>query len=539
MFCNVPDTLSALGVVPVVVGAGSALWPVIVAGLGAAFAVLANPRKLVGLCRRKPYVPVIVIAAGVGAWFAGVWIYGLFTAAPAQADQTSQAGPAAQRPAGDATNWADVARDIIRRRGSKGVVVEEQTPDDQADAAALVYRGGPGRCGTASKTGPRNLTQEWTHKDPFAMVLSSPLVADGAVYVADCVLDPLGSIGSIYCVDAATGEIRWRTRDDAGFKGFFSSPALSADRKLLVIGQGLHYDVDSSLVCVETLTGRLKWTVQTPLHIEGSPAIAGNIVVAGAGAVEGPAPDYEPKGNPGYVFAVDLQSGEELWRYDLADPESSPVIIDGIAYIGSGYNGKAVAALKIAPQDELDGERLVWKTDTPFPATGAVTAAGDMVLIGCGNGNFVESAPDPEGAVIALDRTSGKVRWQKTTSDAVLASIAVCDGVAYCPVRDGKLLALDIDNGGKVLWEVDAGDGKPLLTGPAVTEKTIYVVRNDGYLIVLDRESGEVLEDDHYVNAPDRPGQMGLCVSSPFVANGAVYIGSETGGLQCWTEGAE
>ena len=45
--------------------------------------------------------------------------------------------------------------------------------------------------------------------------------------------------------------------------------------------------------------------------------------------------------------------------------------------------------------------------------------------------------------------------------------------------------------------------------------------------------NGEVLEQ-HYVNSPDRPGEMGLSTSSPFVSAGKVLVGSETGGLRCF-----
>ncbi|NQU20894.1 MAG: hypothetical protein HQ567_06390, partial [Candidatus Nealsonbacteria bacterium] len=41
--------------------------------------------------------------------------------------------------------------------------------------------------------------------------------------------------------------------------------------KSLVIGQGLHPDYDSELVCIDTATGTVKWLIDCPLHIESSP----------------------------------------------------------------------------------------------------------------------------------------------------------------------------------------------------------------------------------------------------------------------------
>jgi hypothetical protein len=42
-----------------------------------------------------------------------------------------------------------------------------------------------------------------------------------------------------------------------------------------------------------------------------------------------------------------------------------------------------------------------------------------------------------------------------------------------------------------------------------------------------------------YLNAPERPGEQGLSISSPLVAHGRLFIGSETGGLRCYRGGTE
>jgi outer membrane protein assembly factor BamB len=168
------------------------------------------------------------------------------------------------------------------------------------------------------------------------MFLSTPLVRGGRVYGACCILDLVGNFGAVVCLDAATGQRIWRAElKDAShdFKGFFSSPAMSADGKSLVIGQGLHPDYDSDLVCLDAETGKVKWLIDCPLHIESSPAIEGDMVVAGAGAVEDPAThlparhgDPAKDKNPGYVFAARISTGKVIWKHVLNDPESSPAV---------------------------------------------------------------------------------------------------------------------------------------------------------------------------------------------------------------------
>jgi outer membrane protein assembly factor BamB len=207
------------------------------------------------------------------------------------------------------------------------------------------------------------------------------------------------------------------------------------------------------------------------------------------------------------------------------------VIRDGVAYIGSGLNGSAVVALRTEMEEQLKGKglkRLVWKTDTPYPAVGAVTLVDDLLLIGCGNANYVFMSPDPKGVVLALDRATGEVRWQTDVSNSVLGAIAARDGRAVCAVLGGELVALDLKAEGKVLWNTQIRERSLLKAGPALTENHVYVLTHDGYLCVVDAANGEVVEE-HYVNAPDKPGEMGLSV-----AGGNVYVGSETGGLRCF-----
>ena len=253
-------------------------------------------------------------------------------------------------------------------------------------------------------------------------------------------------------------------------------------------------------------------------------------------------PERRPAaGEPiGEVIAVRISDGSELWRHVLVDPESSPVLADGICYIGSGVNGNALVALRAIGTDaELAArgqQRELWRVPTPYPATGAVTLAGDAVLIGCGRGDFVYADPNPAGLVLAVDRRSGVELWRADVPDAVLGAIAVHGGRAIVPVRNGEVLCLDLAAKGAVLWRARPADGAPLLAGPAVTPTRVYALSTNGFLAVLDAADGRVLES-HYLNSPDRPGELQLAVSAPVVADGMVFVGSETGGFHAFAGG--
>jgi outer membrane protein assembly factor BamB len=474
-------------------------------------------------------------------------VWGAFVFFPQMGTAAVPAGRAvATGPVPDA-DWTSVALELIKiesRQPSERPSAEKSPPVESAAAAPLLYRANPSRTGAVDASGPHGLKERWRFEIENAAMLSSPLIAGDAVFGAFTVIDPPSSYGGVFRLDVETGEERWILEyADAAkkkdFRGFFSSPALSADGGRLVIGQGLHPDSNVDLLCIDTATGALLWTLRTPVHFESSPVIDGNVVLVGAGAIEQP-PDMKPRGdpagigNPGYVVAADLETGRELWRYAVNDPESSPIVADGVVFVGSGFNGKAVVALRTAPDEklrELSQERLLWKTATPHPATGAVTLAGDLVLVGCGNGDYVFAAPKPEGNVIALDRRTGEIRWNAPQPDAVLGAVAVADGVAYAPIRNGDVVALQLATG-KEIWRRSV-TGRPIFSGPAVSGSKLYITTQDGYLAVLNIASGEILEK-HYINSPTRPGEQGLSLSSPFVANGLVVVGSETGGVVCF-----
>lgn len=517
--------LTTPAVVPIFVNVGAAAVPAIAAWLASVVAPLLRPRQLLCLFRRKPYIPLLLAAGLTGLWFGGSWLYGVATAGPPRKPDTAS------------VDWADVAREILRHEAAAGAAAF--APTQRGTQGATIFRTGPTRDGYDGGPAPRDLVAVWRFQEyPDEMVLSSPAVVGSRLYAATCVVDLAANYGTVFCLDAETGKELWLTETAGGqeLKGFFSSPAVTADGEYLVIGQGLHYDRDCSLLCFEAATGTLHWRVETPLHVESSPAIRGDMVVVGAGAIEDE--NMKPISEPGYVLAVRISTGEVLWRYPVTDPESSPVIADdGIVYVGSGFNGKAVVALRSAPRDHLAAkglDRVLWETPTPYPATGAVTLVGDLVVVAGGNGNYVYADPNPAGVVMALERATGRIRWKRQMPDAVLGAVAARGGTLLCAIRNGRAMALALQNGRQLWPEPRPVSGREaLLAAPALTDNLAYLVSRDGYLAIL-RVSDGTLVEKHYLNAEGRPGEMGLSLSSPTVAGGRVFVGSETGGLWCF-----
>jgi outer membrane protein assembly factor BamB len=529
-----------LAVIPIVVNAGAAAAPALIAGLASAIGLLFKPRQLFAALRRRPLVALVVIAGFGGVIFLATGGWGKLmpaapVASPVRGGQTVSPGGMA------GVDWSEVALELLRQEARGGVQVRVPAPaEPSAEGSAqnsFDFRGGVQRTGYLGGTAPRHLTKVWEYSPETALFLTSPALRDGVLYTASTYLDAGKSYGEIIALDAATGERLWITdvapSNGKPFAGFFSSPSLSADGSKLVIGQGLHPDTHMDLICLDTAPGEALWLANTTLHLESSPVIADGMVLVGAGAIESEK-DKKPIGDPGYVFAVDLETGTELWRHPVADPESSGAVEDGVLFIGSGFNGAAVVALRIDPETP-SAERLKWRQDTPYPATGAVSLAGDLVLIGCGKSDFIYEADDPEGYVLAFDKESGELRWKTRVSESVLGSIAVRDGRAIASVRDGKVIALSLEEG-RVLWETEISPNAPVLAGCAVTDPWVYAVSADGYLFVLDVSTGREVERI-YINAENNPGGNLLSIAPPLVADGVLYTGSETGGVRAYVDG--
>ena len=86
---------------------------------------------------------------------------------------------------------------------------------------------------------------------------------------------------------------------------------------------------------------------------------------------------------------------------------------------------------------------------------------------------------------MACDKENGKVLWTQDMGDAVLGAIAVKDNVAIAPVRDGRIVALDLAAGSpdkRELWSRQIKKNSRALAGPAFTGSHIYAITHDGYM---------------------------------------------------------
>jgi YidC/Oxa1 family membrane protein insertase len=368
------------------------------------------------------------------------------------------------------------------------------------------FHGAINRSGTTDFTNSRiDLTPElkWKFHDslilerrPFAC---SPAVAGSRVLI--------GSDNyKLYCLDVEAGQLQWEF--EAGYP-IFSSPAVWNGR--VYIGEGLHYDADTSLYCLNLQDGSVIWTFRTGSHTESSPTVDGGKVYFGAG-------------DDG-IYCLDAITSEEQWCFPDAHVDGGPLVVDDRVYFGSGYTYDGIIC--VAARDG----RLVWKRDFRAPVWGAPSFSEGRLYVGIGNGNFNESAPEPFGEVRCLNPADGTDVWQFTgVKDSVLTSIAVSEDRAVFGSRDGVCYALNARTG-ELIWRGDIG--APILSSPAVASGHVLLGADDGKLYCLSLEDGQQLWSFDTIDDVLVFMETSSIQSSPAVVAGRVIFGSSNGNLYC------
>lgn len=415
----------------------------------------------------------------------------------------------------------------LRDHGGRGI--------PRADAPDwLMFRGGPQRRGIAGP-GPDPTTDGtcWTFADN-KVFHSSPVLAGNRLYAISADKGVFADSGAIYCLDARTGELIWKSVP-RNYRASFSSPAVCG--RYLVCGEGLHETRDARILCLSADDGKVLWELRTSSHVESSPCINGDRVYAGAG-------------DDGYyclALAGDGHGGPKLlWHAPpekFPDAESSPLVVDGRVYVGLGEAGQALCCL-----DATTGQE-VWRTPTPCPVFTAPTMAGERILVGMGIGNYIEdeqqvrqkrldnlrqqgAAPEQlaeaqkalplAGAVWCLDAVTGKVLWMFDTPATILGAVAAQEDRVCFASRDGQVFLLSLDGKELARWHAHA----PILASPAVTARHVYVTTATGQLYCLTLP-GLLPAWEASI------GGAGQCLSSPTIAQGHVYTGSGGAGLLC------
>ena len=267
--------------------------------------------------------------------------------------------------------------------------------------------------------------------------------------------------GYVAALDGGTGGAAWTVKPGGPLRG---APTVVGDT-VYVMSQ------DNQLYSLKTSDGSQNWSSAAALEIAGvfgsaSPAVASGTVVAGFSS--------------GELNAYRYENGRQVWQdalsrttistsvAALSDIDAAPVI-DGGQVFAIGKGGRMVAL-------ELNSGQRLWEQNIAGISTPWV--AGEWVFV----------ATD-EAKVVALHRTSGRVRWinqlpryrhEKKKTGPIFYYGPVLAGDRLIVVgSNGVLVNLNPDNGS---FQSQTNVGAGVFLQPVVAGQTLYVLDERGRL---------------------------------------------------------
>lgn len=324
------------------------------------------------------------------------------------------------------------------------------------------------------------LEEKWTTYTGGG-VYTAPAVANGVVYV--------GSSNSFYALDSTTGVTLWTFPVGS----LYSSPA--------VVGGVVYFGANApgnAVYALDASSGTLLWTYAMGDEVESPPTVVNGVVYIGG-----------PKGN---VYALNAKTGSVQWISATgadSGPFSSPAVLNGLVYLGSGNNVYAL---------NTNTGVLKWKY-----------ATGDLVVSSPAVANGVVYIGSYDRSLYALNAKTGAKLWSYSTGDIVWSSPAVANGTVYVGSGDSSVYALNASTGA-LRWSYLTPKGG-IYSSPAVANGVVYVsifggVFGDNNIYALNATTGAKLWG--YSSGA-------VFSSSPVVANGMVYVGSDIGDLYAFS----
>lgn len=232
---------------------------------------------------------------------------------------------------------------------------------------------------------------------------------------------------------------------------------------------------------VDAATGRWLWRKNLRQCAPASPAYADGIVyVSFLAAVPCPKDGDRLKG--GAVYAWDAETGSTVWHRDLSPTESSPLVVDGVVYVGA-WDGRLYAL------DARTGATR-WSTDLGAQITSSASWADEAAT----GGDPAVVIGTNDGTVYAVDAASGAIRWKAQSNDRLgsgreyfYATPTIAYGRVYIGNTDGWMYAFGARTG-KLVWAQSAGSY--VYTAAVAADGVIYIGTYDGYVIAYDAATG-------------------------------------------------
>ena len=403
---------------------------------------------------------------------------------------------------------AFIAYGLIAAGSLKAELPADQTEHDPQDWTMYNYdlvgsRHNRGETALAPNN-VSDLIEKWRfpaedYQHQVGVIHATPTVVNGYVYFGTATypafykLSPNGSVKWKYKIGEGSWELRQSNRETRFVPGVgVYNSALAIDRFVYFA------DANGVIYALDRKTGAEQWTVDSrsdnfpgnhPANVFlASPILADGRLIVGGGAYEHAAvlqPGYKCCRGRGCVVALDPDSGQIRWKYDVGPPPQKfdpPAKIKAAGVVRTYYYGPSTSS--------------VWSTPSYDEATHTIFFGTDVH-----NAPRKPTKDDPRNytrhsaAIIALDARDGAEKWvtQLTTEDVWNHTLPTYDNETgkYKDQSIGdtpKIYSLSIDgqattvvgvgskNGGFYVLRADDGEvlfQTPLYTGPPMDEPTV------------------------------------------------------------------
>ena len=358
-------------------------------------------------------------------------------------------------------------------------------------------------------------------------VASSPAIgSDGTVYFVGA---DSGSVPNLYAVNPANGSVAWNYKFGSAQGSTDCTPTIGPDTNIYVGCNGSLYGISAT-------THQPIWSATAAGG--GSLAFpAGTATAISSGTIYlGIGPNF---------FAVDSTNGNEIWEFDnsnggesLTYPvNSSPAVSNGTVYFGDGDKLWAVSTAS---------GKLKWMYEVSFTAIGD-PASGSNPTPAIGSDGTIYIGGDGNALYAVTDNGSAATKkWVASLSGPVTAGPTIgSDGTIYlasntktgtlcdlgeCLMGTGFIVALD-PTSGNIKWTYPTSPASStmgdIMSAPAIgSDGTIYFDTSDGNFYALtDNGTSATLKGQASIG-------QGQNSSSPAIGkNGVVYIGSNNNNL--------
>ena len=240
--------------------------------------------------------------------------------------------------------------------------------------------------------------------------------------------------------------------------------------------------------------------------------------------------------NTGRLIARDFeQVGHRLFHGEWSSPALGEVNGKSLVFFGAG-DGVCYAFDPVPAPPTTDGGpgvlKCVWHFDVNAAAKrigaykSAVTGPSEIIAtpVFYHNRVYLGVGQDPRhgqgrGALTCIDATgtgdltSKGLLWVNTDIDRSLTTVAIHDGILYTADFSGRIFALDADTGHELWRHVTDG---PIWSSPLIADGKVYVGTDTGVLWTFAASRTLKILGETRLDSP--------ISTSPIVANGVLYV---------------